>query len=35
MRPLFALLLATTALAQDVHVRVDPHGPGSTASTTD
>ena len=35
MRPLLALLLATTAFAQDVHVRVDPHGPGSTASTTD
>jgi len=32
------LLLATTAFAlnaQDVHVRVDPHGPGSVNSTTD
>ena len=27
--------LTTTALAQDVHVRVDPHGPGSAASLTD
>jgi pectinesterase len=38
MRLLLPLLLATTGLAaksQDVHVRVDPHGPGSTASTTD
>ena len=26
---------ATAALAQDVHVKVDPHGSGSTASTTD
>ncbi len=34
---LFLLLAAitTTALAQDVHVKVDPHGPGSIASTTD
>jgi len=32
---MLALLLAITASAQDVHVRVDPHGPGSTASTTD
>lgn len=31
----FALAAATTALAQDVHVKVDPHGPGSIASTTD
>jgi pectinesterase len=35
MRLLLTLLLATTALAQDVHVRVDPHGPGSINSTTD
>ena len=38
MRLLIALLLATTAFvlnAQDVHVRVDPHGPGSIHSTTD
>jgi pectinesterase len=38
MRLLIALLLATTAFvlnAQDVHVRVDPHGPGSINSTTD
>jgi pectinesterase len=39
MRPLLALmLLTTTALAlcaQDVHVRVDPKGPGSTASSSD
>jgi pectinesterase len=36
MRLLLAsLLLATTALAQDVHVKVDPNGPGSTDSTTD
>ena len=32
---LFLHLLATTAFAQDVHVRVDPHGPGSVTSTTD
>jgi pectinesterase len=33
----YALLFAltTTALAQDVHVKVDPHGQGSIASTTD
>src|SRR5206468_845741 len=33
----YALLLAfsAAALAQDVHVKVDPHGPGSNASTTD
>jgi pectinesterase len=38
MRPLLltlALLSAPSLFAQDVHVRVDPHGPGSTASTTD
>jgi pectinesterase len=38
MRLFLPLLLVTTALAaqsQDIHVRVDPHGPGSTASTTD
>jgi pectinesterase len=38
MRLLLPLLLATTAFAlnaQDVHVRVDPHGPGSINSTTD
>jgi len=29
------LLCAATACAQDIHVKVDPHGPGSTASTTD
>lgn len=28
-------LAALTASAQDVHVKVDPNGPGSTASTTD
>jgi pectinesterase len=27
--------LTATSLAQDVHVKVDPHGPGSIASTTD
>ena len=27
--------LAFTARAQDIHVKVDPHGPGSTDSTTD
>jgi pectinesterase len=30
-----AIALCAPAFAQDVHVRVDPHGPGSTASTTD
>jgi pectinesterase len=42
MRPVFPILtlalLAAPLLAansQDIHVRVDPHGPGSTASTTD
>src|SRR4051812_37040772 len=36
MRKLIPLVLfAITAAAQDVHVKVDPHGPGSTASTTD
>ena len=37
-RPLaFCVLasLAFTARAQDIHVKVDPHGPGSTDSTTD
>ena len=40
-RPTLRFLLFTIALAslsaagQDVHVKVDPHGPGSTASTTD
>ena len=29
------LLCGAVAVAQDIHVRVDPHGPGSTASTTD
>ena len=29
------LLFATTAFSQDIHVRVDPHGPGSINSTTD
>jgi pectinesterase len=28
-------LVSTASLAQDIHVKVDPHGPGSTASTTD
>jgi pectinesterase len=28
-------LLTATAAAQDIHVKVDPAGPGSTASTTD
>jgi pectinesterase len=32
---LLAALLASTALAQDVHVKVDPNGNGSIASTTD
>jgi len=32
---LLALALTTAAAAQDVHVRVDPKGPGSVASTTD
>jgi pectinesterase len=36
MRLILALILiAAPALAQDVHVRVDPNGPGSIASTTD
>jgi pectin methylesterase-like acyl-CoA thioesterase len=30
-----ASVFATTAVAQDVHVRVDPRGPGSAASLTD
>ncbi len=33
--PLLLLLPATALLAQDVQVKVDPNGPGSTASTTD
>ena len=32
---LLLLLFTITAAAQDVHVHVDPRGPGSTASTTD
>jgi pectinesterase len=32
---LLIALVSTAALAQDIHVKVDPHGPGSTASTTD
>lgn len=32
---LLVLSAATLAAAQDVHVKVDPHGPGSTASSTD
>ena len=28
-------LVSTASLAQDIHVKVDPHGPGSTESTTD
>jgi pectinesterase len=32
---LLALALTTAAAAQDIHVRVDPKGPGSVASTTD
>jgi len=37
MRLIVSLVLLTcyTAAAQDVRVKVDPHGPGSTASTTD
>jgi pectinesterase len=35
MRLLFLTLLTATALAQDVHVKVDPNGHGSIASTTD
>jgi len=35
MRFLLLALLAVPAIAQDVHVKVDPHGSGSTASTTD
>jgi pectinesterase len=31
----YAAALCMVASAQDVHVRVDPHGPGSIASTTD
>jgi pectinesterase len=33
--PILALALTTAAAAQDVHVRVDPKGPGSVASSTD
>jgi pectinesterase len=29
------VLVSLPAAAQDIHVKVDPHGPGSTASTTD
>jgi pectinesterase len=29
------VLCTTVATAQDIHVKVDPHGPGSTTSTTD
>ena len=29
------VLISLSAAAQDIHVKVDPHGPGSTASTTD
>ena len=32
---LLALTASASLLAQDVHVKVDPNGPGSTASTTD
>jgi pectinesterase len=32
---LIMILVSAAAAAQDIHVRVDPHGPGSTASTTD
>ena len=32
---LLIALLPAAALAQDIHVKVDPHGPGSTESTTD
>src|ERR1700759_453631 len=37
MRLIVSLVLLTcyTAAAQDIRVKVDPHGPGSTASTTD
>jgi pectinesterase len=35
MRLLLLAALTTSALAQDVHVRVDPHAPGSAASLTD
>jgi pectinesterase len=35
MRFLLLALLAVPAIAQDVHVKVDPHGSGSTTSTTD
>jgi pectinesterase len=32
---LTAILFTLSAAAQDIHVKVDPHGPGSTASTSD
>lgn len=32
---LLIILFALSAAAQDIHVKVDPHGSGSTASTTD
>ena len=35
MRFIFLALLTAPLLAQDVHVKVDPNGPGSIASTTD
>ena len=33
--PLLIALMSSAAFAQDIHVKVDPHGPGSTESTTD
>jgi pectinesterase len=33
--PLLITLLSLTAAAQDIHVKVDPAGPGSTSSATD
>jgi pectinesterase len=35
MRLFLLFAISATVLAQDVHVKVDPSGPGSTASTTD
>jgi pectinesterase len=35
IRVLIGSLLTLTAAAQDIHVKVDPHGPGSVNSTTD
>ncbi len=35
MRFVLLLVFVASALAQDVHVKVDPNGPGSIASTTD